>query len=165
MKKGIRIICALAAVTFMLGGCGKEKGGGGKECGVHDWQWKSLSGPTCQEPYEVQEICARCECLGEKVTVGPDEHTWEDTVVSNGNCIDPKVISHVCSVCGAEQPNTVNYENRARMLHDFQSYSGSRVDREYNAVIYYQCDKCTRCGAEENRQQTGCEPIIPETAG
>lgn len=159
------IVCVLSVMILMLGGCGQEKGDGKNECGVHQWQWEPLAAPTCTDVYEMQEVCALCGCRGDRVTVGPDEHTWEDTVITNGNCIDPKVISHVCSVCGAERPNTVNYENRARQLHDCQPYSGSYVDMEYNAVIFYECDKCVRCGWEENRQQTGCEPVIPETAG
>lgn len=131
-------------------------------CRVHEWEWHPLTSPTCASVYEVQEVCAQCGAEGDLLTVGPDEHDWEDRVVTNGNCVDPKVITYSCRVCGTKQPDTVSYENRARALHDYQPYSGSCVEPEYGAVVFYSCDKCSRCGNETNKKQTGFELIAQE---
>lgn len=166
MKRGCVYVLSVGVVLSALsGGCGRDRGAKDSGCSVHEWQWEVLGSPACMESYEVQEICGLCGALGEKVAAGTKGHVWEDRVVSNGNCVDPKVISHVCSICKAADPHTVNYENRARQLHDYEAYSGSFVDKEYNAVIFYECDRCMRCGKEENRQQTGCEPLGKNSVG
>ncbi len=138
---------------------GKDTAG---SCQVHEWEWRPLTSPTCSSVYEVQEVCAQCGAEGEMLTVGPDDHDWEDKVESNGNCVDPKVITHSCKVCGAKQPDTVSYESRARALHDYQPYSGSCVEPEYGAVVFYRCEKCSRCGNEVNKEQTGFELLGQE---
>lgn len=159
----------LPAIMFMalllgLGGCGKGKTGISEECANHDWQWHPVTVHGCTEIYQVQEICAQCGFLGDELSVGPEGHIWTDMVKGQGNCTDPKIIAHVCSVCGAEGEDTVNYEERARELHEYQSCQDSYVDMEYNALIVYECDRCARCGKEINRQQTDCRPIVPEEA-
>lgn len=162
MKKMFWIV--LLVVILGFGSCGQEKDDISGLCEAHEWEWRSIQQPTCADTYEAQEICIRCGFAGDILTLGPDAHIWEDTVVTNGNCTDPKVVSHICKECGARKQDTVNYENRARALHDYQPYSGSCVEPEYNAVVFYRCDKCSRCGEEINRQQTGFEPIAPEEA-
>lgn len=116
---------------------------------------------------EEQQACVRSGPSGEGSV--SEEHVWEDIVVTEGNCMDPKVISHVCRECGAKKGNTVDYEGRARALHDYEPYSGSCVEPEYNVVVFYQCDRCSRCGKEKDRQQIGFEPIAlketPQRAG
>lgn len=145
-----------------LGGCGKEGRGMSEECPSHDWQWHPVTAPDCADVYQVQEVCALCGLAGDELIMGPDGHTWVDAVKDGGNCTDPKVVAHVCSVCGTEGDDTVSYEDRARELHEYQPCEDSYVDMEYNALIFYECDRCARCGKEINRQQTGCRPIDPE---
>lgn len=179
-----RPVWAAFAVALSLGGCGQADMSGEKGisveadismeedismegemsglCQAHEWEWHPLTPPTCESAYEVQEVCARCGAEGDVLTVGPDNHDWEDRVVTNGNCVDPKVIAHSCRGCGTKQPDTVSYESRARSLHDYRPYSGSCVEPEYGAVVFYRCDRCSRCGDEINKEQTGFELIVSE---
>ena len=137
MKVGL---CCMALVMILgMGGCGKER--------------------IRTELNRAQETLILFGFFGDIQDVAFHDHVWEDLVLTEGNCMDPKVVSHVCRECGAKKSNTVDYGERARFSHDYQPYSGSCVELEYNLVIFYRCDQCSRCGEEKNRQQTGFEPL------
>lgn len=137
----IGLCCMALTVILGMGGCGLGKG------------------RIRTELNRAQGPLILLGLFGEAQDLDFHDHVWEELVLTEGNCMDPKVVSHVCRECGAKKSNTVDYVGRARLMHDYQPYSGSCVEPEYNVVIFYSCDQCSRCGEERNRQQTGFEPL------
>ena len=74
MKVGL---CCMALVMILgMGGCGKER--------------------IRTELNRAQETLILFGFFGDIQDVAFHDHVWEDLVLTEGNCMDPKVVSHVC---------------------------------------------------------------------
>lgn len=61
--------------------------------------WQTEDGISCTEGFEKTKICLNCEEVLEKVTVLPQAHSYESTIVAaTGN--EKGYTKHICTVCG-----------------------------------------------------------------
>jgi hypothetical protein len=90
------------------------------------------------------EQCQVCGTTGHGYNTPALGHDIVDTEVSHGNCSEYTVITHICSRCGLEEPETSYKEVND---HDWvPGKSDLEWSDEAGDFITYDIEYCSRCG-------------------
>lgn len=100
---------------------------------VHEFEKAVWELPTCQKGGYYNNICKICG-LVESVTQEPLSHEVTDIVIQEGNCMEDRVIRHICKNCEIQVESDTRYP-----VYDVHLWKSENVDGE---LIEY----CERCG-------------------
>lgn len=104
-----------------------------EEVHVHEFEKAIWELPTCQKGGYYNNICKVCG-FEESVTQEPLPHQVKDIIIQEGNCMEDRVIRHICSECDIQVRSDTRYP-----LYDLHQWTMEDVD---GAMV--EC--CERCG-------------------
>ena len=100
---------------------------------VHEFEKAVWELPSCQKGGYYNNICKTCG-FEESVTQEPLPHQVEDVIIQEGNCMEDRVIRHICTECETQIGSDTRYP-----LYDKHQWGTEEVDGE---LVEY----CERCG-------------------
>lgn len=103
-----------------------------EEVHIHDFEKAVWELPTCEKGGYYNNICKICG-LVESVSQEPLPHEVEDNIIQEGNCMEDRVIQHVCKNCGTQVQSDTRYP-----LYDVHQWGVEEVD----GVILEYCERC-----------------------
>lgn len=80
----------------------------GQICIKHDFEKSVWELPTCQKGGYYNNICKICGIV-EGVSEEPLPHEVEDIVIQEGNCMEDRVIRHICKMCQTPVKSDTRY--------------------------------------------------------
>ncbi len=104
-----------------------------EEVHEHEFEKSIWELPTCQKGGYYNNVCKICG-LVECVSQEPLPHEQEDIVLQEGNCMEDKVIRHICKECGVQVQSDTRYT-----MYDEHQWGTDEVDGK---LVEY----CERCG-------------------
>lgn len=103
-----------------------------EEVHIHDFEKAVWELPTCEKGGYYNNICRICG-LEESVSQEPLPHEVEDIVIQEGNCMEDRVIRHVCKICETQVQSDTRYP-----LYDEHKWGVEEVD----GVMLEYCERC-----------------------
>ncbi|MBR4083507.1 MAG: hypothetical protein IKK33_04395 [Lachnospiraceae bacterium] len=103
-----------------------------EEVHIHDFEKAVWELPTCEKGGYYNNICKICG-LEESVSQEPLPHEKEDILIQEGNCMEDRVIRHVCKNCGTQVESDTRYP-----LYDVHQWGVEEVD----GVMLEYCERC-----------------------
>lgn len=104
-----------------------------EEVHVHEFEKAVWELPTCQKGGYYNNICKTCG-FEESVTQEPLPHQVKDVIIQEGNCMEDRVIRHICTECEIQVGSDTRYP-----LYDVHKWGTEEVDGK---LVEY----CERCG-------------------
>lgn len=97
---------------------------------VHQFEKSVWELPTCEKGGYYNNVCKECGVV-ECVTQDPIPHEVEDLVIQEGNCMEDRVIQHICKMC--EQPVKSDTRYTVYDKHSWTTELIDGVEAEYCA--------------------------------
>lgn len=104
-----------------------------EEAHVHQFEKAVWELPTCEKGGYYNNVCKECGAV-ECITQEPIPHEVEDIVIQEGNCMEDRIIRHICKMC--EQP--VESDTRYT-VYDKHSWTTEQIEGE-------ELEYCAWCG-------------------
>lgn len=98
-----------------------------KEEHVHEFEMSVWELPTCQKGGYYNNVCKSCGVV-ECITQEPIPHEVEDIVVQEGNCMEDRVIRHICKLCEQQVKSDTRYTVYDKHLWNKEWVNGIEVE-------------------------------------